>query len=84
MPKVILGEKERREAALLAHINDHVGPGRQFRFDADLAEALKISPQSLCYRRKKPSTFGYDELYQLFQKTRPTGQELCKIFGIRE
>lgn len=42
MPKVILGEENRRHAALLAYIDDHVGRGRQFRYDADLAEALKM------------------------------------------
>lgn len=84
MPKVILGERNRRNAALLEHINNHVGQGRQFRFDATLSEALQLSPQTFSYRRKNPSTFGYDELCRLFQKTRPSGHELCRIFGIQE
>lgn len=84
MPKVIFGEKNRRNAALLDHINDHVGQGRQFRFDADLSEALKLCPQSFSCRRKNPSMFKYDELCLLFQKTRPSGHELCKIFGVQE
>lgn len=84
MPKIIIGEENRRSAALLEYIDAHVGRGRQFRFDCKLADALDMSQQVFCGRRKDPSKFGFDELCLLFRATHASGHELCRIFGVKD
>ena len=82
MPRVHLTEDSRRNAALVDYINIRVGPGRQYRYDVRLAEALKINANTFSYRRGNPGRFGFDELCLLFSKTNISDKELCRIFGV--
>ncbi len=84
MPKVILGEENRRHAALLAYIDDHVGRGRQFRYDADLAAALKMEYHTFYGKRRMPHRFTFDDLCALLRVTNGSGDDARKIFGLKK
>lgn len=83
MPKVILGEQNKREEALRAYINDKKGEGRQYRSCGEFAEkAMGVTPQSFSKWKTKGFPAFFHTLCQMFQKTHITDRQLCRIFGV--
>ena len=54
MPKVNLGEQNKREEALRAYINEKKGEGRLYRTGGDFAEnAMGVTPESFSKWKKR-------------------------------
>lgn len=81
MPKSILGEQNRRNAALVDYINSRIGLGQRHRSLPKLAEALKIPVSTFRDRYSHPEKFRYEDMCELFRVTRATDQEIARIFG---
>ncbi len=83
MPKVILGEQNKREEALRAYINEKKGEGRLYRTGGDFAEnAMGVTPESFSKWKKRGFPAFFQTLCRMFQKTHITDRQLCLIFGV--
>ncbi len=82
MPKVVLGEQNRRNTALIDYIDRRIGRSMKHKSRLQLAKAIKMSPSTIRTRYDRPGTFRFDDLCELFQATRITDKELAQIFGV--
>lgn len=82
MPKVILGEQQRRNAALLEYIYKKKGEGTQFRYDFDFAKAIKVTPQTFSKWKKNGFPPFFETFCTMCRKTGMKDYELCRIFGV--
>lgn len=83
MPKVILGEQNKREKVLMAYINDKKGEGRRYKNCGEFAEkATGVSLQAFSKWKNRGFPSFFHSLCQMFQKTHITDRQLCRIFGV--
>lgn len=83
MPKVILGEQNKRDEALRAYINDKKGEGRQYKNGIEFAEkAMGVTPESFSKWKNRGFPAFFHTLCRMFQRTHITDRQLCQIFGI--
>ena len=83
MPKVILGEQNKREEALRAYINEKKGEGRPYKTSGDFAEkAMGVTPESFYKWKRRGFPAFFQTLCRMFQKTHITDRQLCLIFGV--
>ena len=84
MPKVILGEQNKRKDALLAYINDKKGEGRQYKNYGEFAEnAMGVTLQTFSkWKNRGFPTFFY-AFCQMCRRTNITDRQLCQIFGVK-
>lgn len=84
MPKVILGEENRRNAALTTLIDSRIGRGQRFRTLADLAEAMHMPRQTFYQKIKAPAEkFSYWQVCEIFRLLRATDREVAQVAGVK-
>lgn len=82
MPKVILGEQNRRNKALASYMDGKIGRKLLFKTGYDLAEAIGISYASVWNWHNNGFPKFFTILCRLFKVTKIKDYELCKIFGV--
>lgn len=83
MPKVILGEENRRNAAMRDLIDSCIGRGQRYKTLVELAEAMKMPYTTLRSKYRDPEKFRFDEMCDLFRVTRTDDRGVAHLFGVK-
>ena len=83
MPKVISSEQVKREHAFWEFVDSKIGEGEEYRFDYEFAEkVLGFTDRGFSKWRTGGLPRFFQSLCRIFQATRITDRQLCRIFGV--